>query len=505
VEHFREVVARRLGLNLDDSKLDQLAEILSRRLEATRQPATVYFGRFQAPTAPRDEVRELARELTVPESYFFRNIEQFRAFSEIALPDRILAQSDCRRLRILSAGCASGEEAYSLAILVSGAPALAGWEVSIRGIDVSLSALERAAGARYSAWSLRETPADIRTRYFRADGRNFDLDPAIRGMVTFEEGNLAEDGGELLQSGSFDIVFCRNVLMYFRRETALALVARISRSLAPGGFLYLGHAETLRGLSQDFHLRHTHETFYYQRREASEGPHQVAAARERSIGVVALDPVAASTSDESWVETIRRASERINTLTAAPAVMPGQSATKTPSSGKSQARAWSLGLAVELLGQERYPEAHAELSSLPPEAARDPDVLLLKAVLLTHGGDLATAERVSMELLAVDELSAGAHYLMALCRESAGDRSGAAHHDKVATYLDPNFAMPRLHLGLLARRAGDPGRARRELEQALVLLQGEDASRLLLFGGGFNREALIALCRAEFLSCGGLA
>jgi chemotaxis protein methyltransferase CheR len=140
---------------------------------------------------------------------------------------------------------------------------------------------------------------------------------------------------------------------------------------------------------------------------------------------------------------------------------------------------------------------------LPAESARDPDVLLLSAALLTHRGRLADAEETCRRLLEVDELSAGAHYLLALCREAARDGSGAAYHDQVAVYLDPGFAMPRLHLGLLARRAGDRAAAQRELGEALPLLQREDASRLLLFGGGFSRETLVALCRTELLGCGG--
>jgi chemotaxis protein methyltransferase CheR len=99
-------------------------------------------------------------------------------------------------------------------------------------------------------------------------------------------------------------------------------------------------------------------------------------------------------------------------------------------------------------------------------------------------------------------LNTGAHYLIALCRESAGDRRGAIEHDQTAIYLDATFAMPRLHLGLMARRAGDRETARRELKYALTLLKREDASRLLLFGGGFGRDALAALCRAELDSAG---
>ena len=143
------------------------------------------------------------------------------------------------------------------------------------------------------------------------------------------------------------------------------------------------------------------------------------------------------------------------------------------------------------------------MRGLSPESARDPDALLLRAVLLSHSGQLDAAEKVCAELLAQDDLDAGAHYLLALCREGAGDRQGARDHDQAATYLDPGFAMPRLHLGLLARRAGDREGARRDLASALALLEQEDAARLLLFGGGFRREALIALCRAELVSAGG--
>jgi len=152
---------------------------------------------------------------------------------------------------------------------------------------------------------------------------------------------------------------------------------------------------------------------------------------------------------------------------------------------------------------ERFNDALTQVADLPIEAERDPDTLLLRAMLLTHSSQFAAAEAVCRRLLEIDELNAGAHYALALCREGVGDREGAAEHDKVAVYLDPAFAMPRLHLGLLARHAGDKLAARRELAQALVLLKREDASRLLLFAGGFNREALTVLCRSALLACGG--
>lgn len=507
VEAFRAFAARRLGLHFDDARLAELAGLLSRRMLVAKEQGAAYLDRLDGPGARPEELRILAHELTVHETYFFRHAEQFRAFAAVVLPDRIRANRPHGRLRVLSAGCASGEEPYSLAILAAQSAEAAGSDLSIRGIDVSAAAIEAATRGRYSAWSLRETPEEVRSRYFTAHDRDFVLDPAIRRLVTFEEHNLAGLERGPLEPEAFDIIFCRNVIMYFTPEAARATVARLSRSLVPGGFLFLGHAETLRGLSQDFHLRQSNGTFYYQRREADEAPRpslgsQPAASTLRpGPAVEAESPSEVPLPDDSWVDIIRRASERIQSLTGSPR------ATARPVFGaEDQARQRAgqrLGPALDLLQGERYPEAAALLEALPAEAAVDPDVLLLRAVLLTHGGDLARAEQLSLDLLAQDELSAGAHYVLALCRENAGDQPGAMDHDRAALYLDPAFAMPRLHLGLLARRSGDRDQARREFQDALVLLRKEDSSRVLMFGGGFHRDALIALCQAELASCGG--
>ena len=178
-------------------------------------------------------------------------------------------------------------------------------------------------------------------------------------------------------------------------------------------------------------------------------------------------------------------------------LVPGTDARVAP------APAWDPAPALDLLRHERFAEALSHVQARPPDPVGDPDVLLLEAMLLTHNGQLADAEITCRKLLAIDELNAGAHYVLALCREHSGDGAAAAEHDRVAAYLDPGFAMPRLHLGLMARRGGDREVARRELTQALFLLEREDAARLLLFGGGFNRDALVALCDLALRDCGG--
>jgi len=509
-QRFRGWIAQRLGLHFDDTKLEFLAEILLRRADEKGLALRPYLDRLEGPDIDA-ELQALALELTVPETYFFRHLDQLRAFADVALPEALAARGPIRKLSLLSAGCASGEEPYSLAMLAhEGADP--GWNVTIRAFDINPAMLAKAARGLYSSWALRETPATSKRRWFRSVGREFELDGTIRAAVTFQEVNLAQENAELWAAAKYDVIFCRNVLMYFTPESAQALAARLTHSLAPGGHLFLGHAETLRGLSNDYHLCHTHGAFYYQRKFAQNDEHRN--HREDSVNGVSQDesarhsavrPVASAASldcTKTWMDTIQNASDRIQVLTERPTTQPAPRRDGGPG-GPMQSSAQVL-LVLELLKKERFSDALDLLGRLPSESERDPDVLLLRAALLTHSGNLSAAADVSAQLLKRDELNTGAHYLLALCRESAGDRQGALDHYRSAIYLDAGFAMPRLHLGLMARRDGDLDRARRELGQALLLLQREHASRLLLFGGGFGREALIALCRAELDSAGGV-
>jgi chemotaxis protein methyltransferase CheR len=507
IECFRGLVAERLGLYFEDGKLDLLADVLRQRMEDTGcHEFSAYRDRILSFSGERSEIGALAEHLTVGETYFFRFAEHFQALAEVVLPSRIQARGANRRLRILSAGCASGEEPYSLAILVRERfPELASWDIKILGFDINPAMVAKALRARYSPWSLRETPDDLRAKYFHGRGRDFQLDDSVRSAVTFEQRNLAADDPIFWQGDGFDAVFCRNVTMYFTMDVTRSVVARIARSLAPGGFFFLGHAETLRAVSQEFHLCHTHETFYYQRRESHEAETAMTLPPEAADDKSSWRhfPEFVEPSD-SWFSAIRRASERIANLTQRKNGITSNAPTSpVPPTTDARPAAWDRTAAIELLRRERFSEAMEILRALPAESNADTDAQLLIAVLLTNRGDLSEAERVCAHILDLDELNAGAHYLMALCREHAGDQAGAIQHDQAAAYLDSAFAMPHLHLGLLARRSADMETARRELGRALPLLDREDASRILLFGGGFTREALVEFCRAELRASGG--
>lgn len=250
-------------------------------------------------------------------------------------------------------------------------------------------------------------------------------------------------------------------MLYLTPEARGAAVARLRGSLAPGGWLFLGHADSLRG-SEGFAAEEVCGTFLY-RRTAAEG----------------ASPVA------GWVGSIHASADRIASLEPPPVP------------------AGDLSRALDLLAAERFTEALAQLDGLSQTLQRDPGTRLLRAVLMLHAGRIAEAEAAGHDLLDTGGERAPLHHLIALCREAAGDRAGARAHGRRAVDDDPGFALSHLHLGVLARRDGDVTEARERLERALELLPGEDTSRIQLFGGGFPRHALVELCRTELRACSG--
>jgi chemotaxis protein methyltransferase CheR len=485
---FRTVLARRLGLTLEGCTAAALTELLRCRVGERGMSRESYLGRLET-DGSWDEVRALARALTVPETYFLRNPEQFLALAEVVLPQRMGAAGATGRLRLLSVGCASGEEAYTLAMVVRDVVPARSWQVSIVGVDINELVLQTARRGRYGPWALRAVPDHLRQRWFRSDGQTMVLDEEIRRAVRFVERNLVDDDAELWVPDAYDVIFCRNVIMYLTPECGRTLLDRMIRSLAPGGFLFMGHAESLRDRGAALEVHHTHGTFYYRRHR---GPPD--AVMRSSGSVTSLDHQHHRSDD--WMASIAAANGRIRALVddrraPAPAA--------TSARARSVAPGWAR--ALELMERECFADALSEVESCPAEVRDRPDGMVLRAALLVQCGRMALAEEVCGLLLDRDGLNAGAHYLLGLCHESRGDADGAVDHDRMAVYLDPTFAMPRLRLGILARRRGDVDSARRELGLAQTLLAREERHRILLFGGGFARPALIALCRAELATC----
>lgn len=453
VARFRTIVLARLGLEFPDRQSNMLAELLKHRLAWHRLDAENYLNSLQSDLLA-GEFEALAPELTTPETYFFRNIEQFNALRERVLPALLQARRYTRSLRILSAGCATGEELYTLAMVMQDLTPGPDWDITLLGIDLNPEVLRKARAAHYTSWSLRETPEAARLRWFQPAGDGFVLQPALREAVRFELINLNEAAPNFWHPGAFDLIFARNVLMYLGRTALQGALARMTQSLAPDGYLFLGHSESLRELTEAYTLCHTHGTFYYRRRSTDE-------------------PAAMQVPTTAPVTT---------TAVAAPA--------------KPDA-ADTIEAALTLFEQERFEDAAAQLTALDADAQRQPDAQVLQAMLRLHEGRHALAEDLAHELLTRDARHAAAHYVIALCRESTGNLAAARIRYEQAGKLDESFALPHLHLARLARERGDASAHRHELARTLALLEHESPQRLRLFGGGFDRIALQNMCRTE--------
>jgi chemotaxis protein methyltransferase CheR len=476
---LRDLVATQLGLRFDDGRLDFLGEVLQRRSQAQGLTAAAYLVALALD--PR-EAWTLAEELTVGETYFFRDGDQFRTLAETVLPD-LRRRHAGRSVNILSAGCSSGEEAYTVA-MVAEASAV---DVAIRAVDLNPAVLRKAALGRYGSWSLRETPDLMQQRWFAPQGRDMLLSPAIRAAVHFERGNLVEPDGNIWLPRAYDVVFCRNVIMYFTPAMQQVVIERIAEALAPGGYLFLGHAETLRGLSDAFSLVQAEGTFIYQRKPGS-------ARRRRpapSLAATLASPPDSPPADTSWYTAIADASRRIEAL-AQPA---------PPCQPQPKAQAWDIEMAFALMRHERFAEALELIDRAPEALARTSPVRLVRAVLLSENGQPGAAAADCAALLAAGDLGAETHHLLALGHEGRGEPAEALRHYDIAAGLDAHFAMPRLRGGIVARRLGRLEAAGIRLAAARPLLEAEDAFRLLLFGGGFAADALARLCDAELRAC----
>ena len=205
--------------------------------------------------------RDVVEAMTTNESFFFRDIKPFELFKSFVLPALLKARAAKRQIRIWSAACSSGQEPYTLAMLLSEERAkLAGWSIDILATDLSTGILEKAQAGLYSQFEVqRGLPIQYLVKYFKQQGERWQIDAGLRSRVRFRPFNLLEEPAGL---GGFDVIFCRNVLIYFDQPTKTAVLDRLSRVLAPDGYLYLGGAETVLGISDKFQASADHRGIY---------------------------------------------------------------------------------------------------------------------------------------------------------------------------------------------------------------------------------------------------
>ncbi|MCB5177066.1 CheR family methyltransferase [Microvirga lenta] len=193
--------------------------------------------------------KAVVEAMTTNETFFFRDKGPFDLFKDVLLPRYLAARASTRRLRIWCAAASTGQEPYSLAMLLNEASArLAGWHVDIVATDISTEVLEKAKAGLYNQFEVqRGLPIQLLVKYFKQNGDQWQISPQIRAMVDYRPLNLIKEFGHL---GTFDIIYCRNVLIYFDKPTKTDVLHRLANTMAPDGALLLGAAETVIGLTE---------------------------------------------------------------------------------------------------------------------------------------------------------------------------------------------------------------------------------------------------------------
>jgi chemotaxis protein methyltransferase CheR len=434
-----EFLAGQIGLHFPQERYGDLLRGIgaaARELGQASVEACIHW--LLASPLSRRQVEILASHLTVGETYFFREPRSFEILEERILSDLIRARGDAdRRLRIWSAGCCTGEEPYSIAMLLERLiPDIEEWNITILATDINPGFLRKAAEGAYADWSFRGTPGWLRDRYFRRkkNGR-FEIRPPVRKRVTFSYLNLADDAYPSLSNNTnaMDVIFCRNVLMYFTPPQVKKVADKLHRSLVDGGWLIVSPTETSNSLFSRFSAVGFPGAVLY-RKAAGAGPRVIATG----------DP--------------------------APAPLP----------------------LAEPLSLEPFVQ---EAASPPPEPVRPVTApgdapCLEEARACANRGELAEAAECCEKAIAADKLNPACHYLLAAIQRELGQDDGAVQSLMRALYLDADFVLAHFALGNLWLARGRRREAERHFDAALSLSRARPRDEVLPESDGLTAGRL---------------
>jgi chemotaxis protein methyltransferase CheR len=480
-------------------KDDLLWEKVRRRLHALGLAGSgAYLDRLADPVLGEAEWTMLNAEITIGETFFFRYAEQFAALRDTILPDLLRRNRETRRLRIWSAGCANGSEPYSLAILLRRmlGDALSDWRITLLGTDLNAAALDKARAATFSPWALRSMPEEARDRDFLpapGSGQDWQLRPQHRALVQFRHHNLLDllEPTASLDLTGFDLVLCRNVLIYFHPDMVLRLVRALGERLVPGGWLLLGHAEPNPAFAEFLRPVSLPGTAAW-RREGVE-----------PITPPLADPALSSPAPQGAPPAATRPAVASATPPATRPAAP-YAGTYAATSNASSA-ATSAGTARATLPEPLHsaPPRQATPIATPAIATPPAGAVVEHVRRLADLGDLDGAGQACRDGLAAHPGSAALHFYSAIIARARGLPAEAERAFRHAIALRDGFAMAHYHLGLLMLEQGRDLPGRRAIAAAARIAHGLSDDAPLEEADGMTARELRAAIRLRLDSAPG--
>ncbi|MBW4488876.1 MAG: tetratricopeptide repeat protein [Trichocoleus desertorum ATA4-8-CV12] len=447
-----QLISVRTGLQIRSQDQTNISKkIITRRQTLKLSNLSQYHSLLEGSSSQSDrEWQELVVLLTTGESYLFRDQGQINLLRNKILPEIISYQRNLKiqqgkpkaALKVWSAGCSTGEEAYSLAILVNELlPRQDDWNITILGTDINPEAIKKAQQGIYSSWSFRMVSTELQKQHFSPIKSGWEIDAKIRQMVKFSTGNLIRDKlpNSLSNLCDLDLILCRNVFIYFDATAIATVLTKFHNSLRPGGYLITGHAELYNQELSQFHAQILPESIIYQR------------------------PIPASLQanqpEQSW-----------------PLPSPETTFQRSPASPlpeKTQVALYQAALrqAEKLVEEGAYMFA---LQATNQAIKHDPssfDAYYLAAQAYANLGQYQKAQDCCQQAMNLKASSVKPYYLLAKIAEEQGDIELAKSILRKIIYLDPKAIAAYLDLGAIYNRESDIIRAKKMRNTALELLR----------------------------------
>lgn len=519
---FAGFISKTMGLHFTRERLPELEQKMAAAgREAGYAEVEKYLLWLMSAPLSREQLDMLARTLTIGETYFLRDPRSYQVLEEQLLPGLIAARRTTdKSLRIWSAGCSTGEEPYSLAILLSRViPDLADWKITLVGSDINPLALERGRQGVYSQWSFRNAPSWLMDYFSKREDGRFEIVPRIRDMVRFCQLNLADAGGGVAgdDTHDMDIIFCRNVMLYFDAAQIAKTMARFHAALKISGWLFVGPTEVDHSIFKGFSSRHYGGAFVLCKgsapSEATATPWPGILPRDRKRSVHREER--ASSAQPLWLAAPgphngAAPADKSRNVPAGKtgAALPQQSGPVLPelngpalpeqtgAGAEAMPGASGYAEALELYQAGRYEQA-AERALQGLDAGQEQALsLALGARAYANIGRFEEARQCCEGAIACDTLNAHNHYLLSIILEQQGDTAGAVTSLKHALFVDHDYLIAYFALGNLNRQCGEHAESERNFANALRFLERRDPQEVLAEAEGMTAGGLAQMIRA---------
>ena len=498
---FQTLILNRTGMLLGQRREHVLGRgVVGQAQTAADGDLDRYFNMLEQTQTDTPLWDDLIQEITIGETYFFRDKSQIRALQRHILPKIIEAHQHDRRIRIWSAGCASGEEPYTLAMLLSELIVdLDKWNITILASDIDKAVLEKARRARYRSWSFRQTDDIYKTRYFRKQGDFYLLVPWIQKQVHFFYLNLNETVYPSLatNTNALDLILCRNVAIYYSEAVIGRVAERFHRCLISGGWLVMGASETSIPVFHQYAACNFLGATVFQKCDA---PVSSSVRFDMNLmGEQGHRETDFSFRESSWPPRKKSISIQWQDVEEEPVPESGENTqsgeTLSGQFMESQDDVDAFGQGMQLIKEKRYEDAIDCFKSCITSNPGDGAGFYQLARIYANLGKMDTAACFCSKAIEINPLNPEAHYTLALIQQETGEFSSAVAQLKQALFIDNSFVLAHFTLALFYQQGGEMEKARRHRQQAMRLALTFDPDAILFGSDDLTARTLLTMLK----------